>query len=514
MKLSLLIEAIDAVLDSAHGRPTLTTAADKEIASIHYRSDAVVPGGLFVAIKGQRTDGHQYVSDAISRGAVAVIVEQEILAQDDAVMLRVNNSRRALALAAARFHDTPSDKLVMIGITGTNGKTTVACLIEQMLAMQNVPVGVIGTLNYRYGGKNFDNPLTTPEAPELQHILAEMAGAGVTHVVMEVSSHGIELERVRGCLFDIGVFTNLTQDHLDFHHDMTAYWDTKKRLFTDYLHPKGEQEAGSAVINTADRGGRELAAALDNCPVIRVGLDAHNSIYPMHTAFDQSGIRADIHMPDGAIPIRSKLVGRFNLENILCAAAVGRVLELPPDIIKAGIESFSNIPGRLERIADAAGRHVFVDYAHTPNALENVLETLREINTGRLVCVFGCGGDRDTDKRPKMGEIAGRMSDLVVITSDNPRTEPPLDIIEAIRFGTHTVLPRQLSVNELEDGWEPPAYVVEPDREKAILLGIRTAKSGDTVLIAGKGHETYQIVGADTLSFDDRKIAEHGVSLN
>ncbi len=514
MKLSVLTEAMDSVLDSKQGRSTPAFGMDKEISSIHYRSDSVTPGGLFVAIKGQHTDGHRYVSDAVSRGATALVVEQDIPARDDMAVIRVENSRKALAFAAARFYGNPSDRLTMIGITGTNGKTTTAYLIEQMLAVQNVPVGVIGTINYRYGGKIFDNPLTTPEALELQHVLAEMADAGVTHVVMEVSSHGIELERIRSCLFDIGVFTNLTQDHLDFHHDMTAYGDTKKRLFTDYLRSEDRQRAGTAVINTADKTGSELAAALVNRSVIRVGLEDFNSIYPMNTAFDQSGIRADIHTPDGVIPIRSGLVGRFNLENILCAVGVGFALRLPLDCIKAGIESFTNIPGRLERINDAAGRHIFVDYAHTPNALENVLETLHEINPGRLICVFGCGGDRDTDKRPKMGEIAGRMSDLVIITSDNPRTEPPLEIIEAIRSGTHSVLPRQLTVKMLEGVWEPPAYVVEPDREKAILLGIRAANAGDTVLIAGKGHETYQIIGTDILSFDDRKIAERGVSLN
>ncbi|MBS3757882.1 MAG: UDP-N-acetylmuramoyl-L-alanyl-D-glutamate--2,6-diaminopimelate ligase [Desulfobacterales bacterium] len=514
MRLSLLIEAIYSELEVEQAHPVPADLMDMEIPAIHYRSDSVIPGGVFVAIKGQRADGHSFVSDAVSRGAAAVIIDRDVAGVKDAVMLRVDNSRKALALLAARFYGNPSDRLVMIGITGTNGKTTIAYLIERMLAMQKVPVGVIGTINYRYGGRIFDNPLTTPEAPELQCILAEMADAGVTHVVMEVSSHGIALERVRGCLFDVGVFTNLTQDHLDFHRDMGAYWEAKKQLFTAYLDPKSGKGAGSAVIHTADKRGRELAAELAHCPIIRVGMDAQNTVYPTHTAFDQTGTRANIHMGEGELTIRSGLAGRFNLENILCAAAVGRVLGVPPEGIKAGIESVSNIPGRMERISDAAGRHVFVDYAHTPNALENVLETLREINPGRLICVFGCGGDRDMDKRPKMGAIAASKSDLVIITSDNPRTESPMDIIEAIRIGAHRVLPRRLSAAELEDDLGSTGYVVEPDREKAILLGIRISKPGDTVLIAGKGHETYQIVGSRILDFDDRKIAEQGLSLN
>ena len=514
MKLSLLIEAIAPALDPAEPGPDLSHDADREIAAIHYRSDAVVPGGMFVAIKGLRTDGHQYISDAIARGAAAVVVEKDVNVGADTAVIQVENARRALALSAARFYGNPADHLVMIGITGTNGKTTVAFLIEQMLERQHIRVGVIGTINYRYGGETFASSLTTPEAPELQQILSEMRDAGTTHVVMEVSSHGIELDRIYGCIFDVSVFTNLSQDHLDFHGTMTAYWHAKQRLFTDYLRLNGKKAKACAVINTMDPQGREMADRIHHCPVLTVGDTPDCSVHPTDTAFDETGIQAAIQTPAGGLAIDSKLVGRFNLENILCAAGVGLALELPVGRIADGISAFKNVPGRLERIPDAAGRHVFVDYAHTPKALENVLETLREVNAGRLICVFGCGGDRDADKRPKMGEIAGRLSDLVVITSDNPRTEPPLEIIEAIRRGTHAVRPRQLKAETLEGGWSHPGYVVEPDRQKAIYLGIRSAKPGDTVLIAGKGHETYQIVGKRVLDFDDRKIAEQGLSLN
>jgi len=514
MNLSLLIEAISPELDSAVPIPEFSPDADREIAAIHYRSDGVMPGGMFVAIKGLRADGHQYVSDAIYRGAAAVVVEREVHVAPDVAVIRVKSARKALALSAARFYCNPADQLVMIGITGTNGKTTAAFLIEQMLEDQNIRVGVIGTINYRYGGKTFANALTTPEAPELQQILSEMRDAGTTHVVMEVSSHGIELNRIDGCLFDVGVFTNLSQDHLDFHHTMAAYWQAKQRLFTDYLRPAGKKAKACAVINTMDQKGKEMAARIQHCPVMTVGNEPACTVYSTDTAFDETGVQADIQTPLGGLAIHSGLVGRFNLENMLCAVGVGLALELPIDRIADSISAFKNVPGRLERIADAAGRHVFVDYAHTPKALENVLETLREVNPGRLICVFGCGGDRDAGKRPKMGEIAGRLSDLVVITSDNPRTEPPLDIIEAIRRGTHVVLPRQLTKEALEGGWADPGYVVEPDREKAIYLGIRSAKPGDTILIAGKGHETYQILGNEILDFDDRKIVEQGLSLN
>ncbi|MFP4225754.1 MAG: UDP-N-acetylmuramoyl-L-alanyl-D-glutamate--2,6-diaminopimelate ligase [Desulfobacterales bacterium] len=514
MKLSVLIDAMEPVLDPAKDRSDLPPEADPEISAIQYRSDAVGAGGMFVAIKGLRTDGHKYVADAIARGAAAVVAEEEVPAASDLPVIRVKNARKALALSAARFYGNPADQLVMIGITGTNGKTTVAFLIEQILESQHMPAGIIGTINYRYGGEVFANPLTTPEAPELQRILSNMRDAGVTHVVMEVSSHGIALDRIYGCLFDVGVFTNLSQDHLDFHQNMTAYWQTKKRLFTDYLRPGKRRANACAVINTMDPKGREMAEQIHHCLVITVGAGSKEKVYPIQTAVDQTGIQAEIQTPAGIAAINSELVGGFNLENILCAVGAGLALSLPVARIADGISAFKNVPGRLERISDAAGRHVFVDYAHTPKALENVLETLRAANPGRLICIFGCGGDRDPGKRPKMGEIAGRLSDLVVITSDNPRTEPPMEIIEAIRRGTQAVLPRQMAADALEEGWTQTGYVVEPDRKKAIYLGIRAAKPGDTVLIAGKGHETYQIVGNRVLDFDDRQIARQGLSLN
>lgn len=516
MKLSESIEAVRSLMDRSASCLPDEALGDKAVTAVVHRSEQVTAGGLFVAIRGARVDGHRFVGDALARGAAAVVVEEDVEVPGGTALIRVSDTRKALGLISARFYGHPAEDLVMIGITGTNGKTTIAWLLEGLLAAHGFHAGVIGTINYRYDGKVFDNPLTTPEASDLQRILADMKAAGVTHVIMEVSSHGLELERVRGCSFDIGVFSNLSQDHLDFHHTMEAYREAKKRLFTVYLKPgKGRVEC-AAVINVADPAGTEIAAVSEHCWLIRVGMAAQNSnIYPLDADFQPSGIKAAIRTPAGTVTVDSRLAGRFNLKNILCAVGVGVALGIPTFVIGMGINAVASVPGRLERLSDAAGRHVFVDYAHTPDALENVLATLREISAGRLICVFGCGGDRDTGKRATMGEIAGKMSDLAVITSDNPRTEAPLAIIEAIREGTRPVCPQELTPAEVEASRGVAAgYVVEPDREKAIHLAIQAARPGDAVLIAGKGHETYQIVGSRVLHFDDRETAKRGLAIN
>ena len=516
MKLSESIEAVRPLMERNASRLPDKALRDKNITAVAHRSDQVKAGGLFVAIRGARVDGHCFVADAVARGADAVVVEEEVEVPGSTAIIRVSDTRKALGLVSASFYGHPADDLLMIGITGTNGKTTIAWLLEGLLAAQGFSVGVIGTINYRYGGKVFDNPLTTPEASELQRILADMKAAGVTHVIMEVSSHGLELERVRGCNFDIGVFSNLSQDHLDFHKTMEAYREAKKRLFTVYLRPGRGRGDCAAVINVADPAGDEIASASNHCWQIRVGMSAeHSNIYPLDAEFQPSGIKAAIRTPAGTVSVDSRLAGRFNLKNILCAVGVGVALKIPTFVIGMGINNVASVPGRLERLSDEAGRHVFVDYAHTPDALENVLATLGEISTGRLICVFGCGGDRDAGKRAKMGEIAGRMSDLAVITSDNPRTEAPLAIIEAIREGTRAVCPQELTPAEVQAGRsEAAGYVVEPDREKAILLAIQASRPGDAVLVAGKGHETYQIVGSQVLPFDDRETVKRGLASN
>jgi UDP-N-acetylmuramyl-tripeptide synthetase len=477
---------------------------DPEIRSIHYRSQEVMPGGLFVAIAGHAADGHDYIDDAIARGAVAIVSQKECSVKMPNI--RVADTRRALADMAACFFDNPSEPLTVIGITGTNGKTTSAYLLESILKQAGIEVGVIGTINYRYAGQTFDNPITTPESLDLQRILAEMLRAGISHVVMEASSHAIDLDRIRNCWFDVAVFINLSQDHLDFHGDMEAYWASKKRLFTEYLMEGPKSGHAVAVINCDSKKGGELADVL-KVPVIKTGSETDDTVYAGNMQCDRNGIAGEISMPGGKFHFKSRLVGRHNLENILCAAGVAYALNLPAGTVRSGIEAVSVIPGRLEHIENHAGRFVYVDYAHTPDALQNVIKALSAVMQRRMICVFGCGGDRDREKRPLMGEIATRLCALAVVTSDNPRTEDAMAIIAQILEGARKTNSRKYSAAELKNGFKDRGYVVEADRRAAIQLAIAISEPGDTVLIAGKGHETYQIIGTTTRAFDDREEA-------
>jgi UDP-N-acetylmuramoyl-L-alanyl-D-glutamate--2,6-diaminopimelate ligase len=512
MKLSNLIAAIEPFLIGGSDRGPAPLAVDHDITSIHYRSNDVKPGGLFVALKGQRADGHDFVSEAVSRGAAAVVVQDREGSGAGSGVIRVLDTRKVLAKIAARFYGEPSKGLVLIGITGTNGKTTTAFLLEHMLSKLGIRVGVIGTIDCRYAGRSYANPLTTPESLNLQEILSKMAASGVTHVIMEVSSHGVALERIFGCEFDVGVFTNLSQDHLDFHGSMEAYWAAKKRFFTDHLSAGSKQARAVAVINRDDSKGRELFKILENMSRITIGADSDAMLRPVHVAVDQYGIKAGIQTADEECAFQSGLIGLYNLENILCAAGAGVALGIPLPNICSGISFFSHVPGRLEPVLNGLKRQVYVDYAHTPDALAKVLQALRRVLTGRLICVFGCGGDRDKTKRPRMGEIAARLSDLVVITSDNPRTEPPEAIIADIVKGVESMMDRRYFPEELDRGFEEKGFIVEPDRERAIFLGIKLSAEGDTILIAGKGHETYQIISGKTIRFDDREKAAEAVA--
>jgi len=499
VKLSGLIKAARPLSVDHKG-----SGEDPEIRSIHYRSQEVRPGGLFVAIAGHAADGHDYIDDAIKRGAVAIVSQKDT--KNKTLSIRVADSRRALAGISACFFGNPSEHLTVVGITGTNGKTTTAYLVESILQQAGCKVGVIGTINYRYAGRTFDNPITTPESLDLQRILADMLSAGVSHVAMEASSHAIDLHRIRNCWFDVAVFINLSQDHLDFHGDMQSYWASKKKLFTEYLieGPKGGHAV--AVINCSSKNGRELAGIL-KVPVVKTGSGSDSSIYARKVQNDPNGLAAEVTVPGGKFNFKSRLVGLHNLENILCAAGVGSALNLPVENLRAGIEAVSVIPGRLEHIENDSGRFVYVDYAHTPDALENVIKALGTVRERRLICVFGCGGDRDRKKRPLMGEIAARLCDLAVVTSDNPRTEDPGAIISQILEGALKADSRQYSRSALKNGFSGKGYVVEADRKRAIQLGIAVSRPGDTVLIAGKGHETYQILGTERIDFDDREEA-------
>jgi UDP-N-acetylmuramoyl-L-alanyl-D-glutamate--2,6-diaminopimelate ligase len=501
VKLSHLIKAIKPLAVDHKG---IQKDMDPEIKSVHYRAQEVQSGGLFVAIAGHVADGHDYIDQALQRGAVAVVSQKEITGKT--ISLRVASTRQALADIAARFFDYPSQRLTVIGITGTNGKTTTAYLVESILQQAGYRVGVIGTINYRYADKIFANPVTTPESLDLQRILADMLQAGVSHVVMEASSHAIDLHRIRKCWFDAAVFINLSQDHLDFHGDMESYWASKKKFFTDYLIDGPKKDRAVAIINCDSWNGRELANMLQ-LPIIRTGSGPDDTVRAQNAQFDLSGTTGEIVTPGGTFHFKSKLVGRHNLENILCAAGVGWALNLPTGDIESGIEAVATIPGRLERIENNTGRFVYVDYAHTPDALKNVIDALHTVKAHRIICVFGCGGNRDRAKRPLMGEIAAQLCDLAVVTSDNPRTENPATIIDQILRGVQRVKSRCYAVSDFNNGFKDKGYVVEADRQQAIQLAIRVSEPGDTVLIAGKGHETYQILGTTTRAFDDREEA-------
>ena len=480
-----------------------------EIGSVHCRAQHVQRGGLFVAVTGFSADGHDYVDEAVRRGAAAVVAEKPV---DAAVpVVRVADSRMALAQISTEFFGRPAAALTVVGITGTNGKTTTAWLVESILQQAGFSTGVIGTINWRYGGKFFDNPVTTPESIDLQRMLADMRAGGVTHVAMEVSSHGLSLGRIEGCDLDVGVFTNLSQDHLDFHGTMEAYWQSKREMFVRHLGPANPKAGRVAVINIDDSHGAQLAAEHAG-PIVTTALSEGAAVRAEKIELRRRGISADLVTPGGGGRIASALVGRHNLENILSAAGVGIALGLSVDAICSGIASVKRIPGRLEPVQGSKQRFVFIDYAHTPDALENAMRALRAVCPGRLICLFGCGGDRDRGKRPRMGTIAAELADLAIVTSDNPRNESPEGIIEEILAGIEPLGLRRYGRKELVSGFEETGYAVEADRRRAIRLAAACSGTGDTVLIAGKGHETYQIIGDRRTDFDDRKEAEQAFS--
>jgi len=505
LKLVRLLKRLDDGRLRKPQKGSLKKVQDVEIRSIHCRAQDVHTGGLFVAISGFTADGHDYVDQALALGAAAIVVERTL--ERDAVVIEVNDSRRALARLSSEFYGRPSEHMVLVGITGTNGKTTTAYLIERILAQHGLPTGVIGTINYRFGGREFDSPVTTPESVDLQRILADMRDQGVSHVVMEVSSHALALNRVEDCYLDIGVFTNLTQDHLDFHRNMDAYWESKKRMFIDGLGPDNPKTPKTGVINVSDPRGNDLMSSVSG-DIITTGFDNTADVYPTASRVDRSGISVRLNTPRGVVAIDSQLVGAHNLSNVMSAVGVGLALGIPEKTIAEGIATLRAVPGRLEPVPDPKGRFIYVDYAHTPDALDHVIQALSELGAGRIICVFGCGGDRDRTKRAQMGHIAAKRCHLTIVTSDNPRTEPPLQIIEEILEGVRKEAVTEMRPSDVTEDSGAPGFVVEPDRKKAIRIAISAARSDDTVLIAGKGHETYQIIGKETFPFDDRKEAE------
>jgi len=486
---------------------------DPAIRGIRYDSREVSPGDLFVALRGAHSDGHAFVARAIELGAAALLVEA---LPDPAVsrglpVVRVRDTRRAMAPIAAHFFGHPASALSLVGVTGTNGKTSTTYLVESILAQAGLRVGLIGTVEIRYAGHRQPSINTTPESLDLQRMLRAMVNEQIDAAVMEVSSHGLELGRVDGCAFRAAGFTNLTQDHLDFHGSMDAYFAAKARLFGERLAP-----GGTAVVNVDDPVAEKLLGIARDAGAtpIRVGRgrDAAADLRLVASEIALSGTRARLSDASGEFEVALPLLGDFNLENLLVATGLARGLGLGHDAIAAGVAACRQVPGRMERVvARGEGEPtVLVDYAHTPDAVDKVLRTVKPLCRGRLVAVFGCGGDRDRSKRPRMAEAVARSADVAIATSDNPRTEDPLAILADVEAGLRSlakVEPARLFAARAVGG-----YAMVPDRREAIRLAIAGASPEDTIVVAGKGHEDYQIVGREKFPFDDRIEARRALS--
>ena len=499
MRLETLIKAVDV-------REVLGALPVSEVRGLTYDSRKAGPGMVFAALPGAVADGHDFVEQAARAGALACVVEKPT--KTDVCQIVVRNSRLALAFLADEFYGRPSREMTCVGITGTNGKTTVSYLLESILAPKG-PVGVIGTVDIRFAGQKRPAPVTTPESVDLQEILREMLSAKVGRAVMEISSHALNQHRTDGVALDAAVFTNLSRDHLDYHGDLDIYFQAKKRLFMEILPAsKAAGKKALAVICLDDPRGGELAGEVlqKGLKVITYGFSQKADVRAEEIDLSLEGGSCRVLWPGGSFTARTRLVGRYNLLNLLAAAAVGLGLEIDEKTIAAGISGLAGVPGRLERVGGPKqGPAVFVDYAHTDDALSQMLATLKPLTKGRLICVFGAGGDRDHGKRPLMGRAVGKGADIAVLTSDNPRTEDPLAIIAMIEPGL-----KDSGAVRVEDLIESPgrkSYLVEPDRGRAIALAVAAAAKDDVVVIAGKGHEDYQIVGTQKRHFDDREEA-------
>jgi len=462
---------------------------DVEIGSVTADSRLAVPGSLFVAVPGFKTDGAKFIDGAIGKGAVAVVSESPAAIP---TFVQVDDARAALALIAANFYGRPAEKLSLAGVTGTSGKTTTTKMIESIFDAAGEPVGLIGTIEYRAGDETLMADRTTPDAVVLQQWFAKMVDAGVHHAVMEVSSHALALKRTYGIHFAAAVFTNLSQDHFDFHKDFEDYFAAKRILFDQI-----DRSRKTAIVNIDDQYGRRLANELGDCAVT-FGRGANADIHPLD-GFEISvrGLQGRVTTPAGEVRVESRLLGAPNLYNWL--GAIGAALSVGIDIptIEAGIRNLAAVRGRFEYVESDGGPTVIVDYAHKPDALDKLLHAVRDLAPNRrIVVVFGCGGDRDKDKRPKMGEIAARLADFSVLTSDNPRGEKPEAILDDIEAGMHG------AVN----------YIRIADRRQAIARTIAEAAGDDVIVIAGKGHEPYQVIGDQVIHFDDREEAEQALN--
>lgn len=464
------------------GKEWLSEHEDIDITGIAYDSRSVQDGNIFVCMRGFETDGHKYAAQAVANGAAVIVAETEI--NVDVPVWYVENSRKVIAEIAARYYGNPSDKFKLIGVTGTNGKTTITYLIKSIFEEAGMRIGVIGTNQNIIGDKVLVTQSTTPTTPnalELQQLFAEMAEGGADSVVMEVSSHALELDRVHGCQFQVGVFTNLTRDHLDFHITMDNYLAAKAKLFD--ISDKG-------VVNYDDEGGKKIAATAP-CEILKVGLGDGNDLTAKNINITARGTDFEVEYKGETYPVHIVIPGRFSVYNAICAFGAALQLGIDTETIIRGLEKATGVMGRVEVVPTDTDYTVIIDYAHTPDGLENIIQTVQDFAKGDVITLFGCGGDRDNTKRAIMGEIAGRLSDFSIITSDNPRTEDPDAIVAQIEEGIKKT-----------DG----KYTVIVDRREAIAWALDHAKKDDVIILAGKGQETYQIIGKEKRDFDERVV--------
>jgi len=469
-----------------------------EVRGIHYDSRRIESGWTFFALRGEQVDGHAFIDQALQNGATAIVMEQVRELPDGVAGLVVANARKSLAQAAALFYGEPTADIPVVGVTGTNGKTTITYLVEALIREVGRYPAVLGTINYRFGEELHPSRHTTPEAPELLGTLADFRTRGCDALVMEVSSHALAQYRVDGVGFNVAVFTNLTPEHLDYHRDMEDYFASKVRLFEELLAPR----SGHAVINIDDPYGAQLAARTPGA--ITYGSSSAAKVYPQDMQLGLSGIIGTIATPTGPVAINSPLVGNFNLSNLLAAVATGIALGYAPTLITAGLLRAPQVPGRMERVENEHEALVLVDYAHTGDALEKVVAACRALEPRRLITVFGCGGDRDRSKRPVMGRVAAAQSDLVIVTSDNPRSEDPDAIIADILPGIHDYVADAWALDTAKKN-AGRGYCVISDRREAIRFAVSLLEKDDLLLVAGKGHEDYQIIGSERTHFDDRE---------
>jgi UDP-N-acetylmuramoyl-L-alanyl-D-glutamate--2,6-diaminopimelate ligase len=481
---------------------------EQEVRDVASDSRKVKPGALFVAVRGFHSDGHQFISEAVQRGATAIVVEDGVAVNNPEAIpvVLVQDSRKALARLAAVFYDHPSRRIKLIGITGTKGKTTTSYLVKSILEAGGHTTGLIGTIEYRVGSRKYPAPNTTPESLDLQRLLKEMVDIGAAYCVMEVSSHALALGRTSGCVFESAVFTNLQQDHLDFHRDREAYFQAKLLLFTGLAPDK------TAVVNRDDAASQKIVQ-IKKTGLYTFGMSGQADVHPdgqiEHTI---NGLSFSVQTPAGVLAVKSPLVGQFNVYNILAAIGAGIALGFSSEVIVDGIQRMKAVPGRMETVDEGQPYGVIVDYAHTEESLASLLAAVRTMATGRIITVFGCGGDRDRTKRPNMGAAAVQGSTIVIVTSDNPRSENPLEIISEIEAGM-TGAGRKMASLDLDQAvvsGKKPYYVI-PDRREAVAAAVRMARPEDVVVLAGKGHEDYQIIGEKKFHFDDREVAREEI---